>query len=73
MIREEGGEHIVGALTYTLSAAHDDAFYADLAAELARSPNFDRIYIKDPSGLLTADRARTLDSGDTGPKGPLAA
>ena len=60
MIREEGGEDIVGALTFTLSAAHDDAFYADIAARMAASPNFDRVYIKDPSGLLSGDRARTL-------------
>ena len=71
MIREEGGEHIVGALTYTLSAAHDDGFYANLAAELEHSPNFDRIYIKDPSGLLTADRARTLIPAIQAKKGRL--
>jgi oxaloacetate decarboxylase alpha subunit len=60
MIRQEGGAEVMGALTYSLSDAHDDAFYADLANLLARSPDFDRIYIKDPGGLLTADRARTL-------------
>jgi len=60
MIREEGGEDIVGALTFTLSEAHDDAFYAHLTREMAASPNFDSVYIKDPSGLLAGDRARTL-------------
>ncbi len=60
MIREAGGEEIVGALTYTISAVHDDAFYANAAAELAASPDIDRIYIKDPSGLLSPERARTL-------------
>ena len=60
IIREEGGTDIMGALTYTLSDAHDDAFYAGLAGNLAQSPNFDRIYVKDPAGLLTADRARGL-------------
>lgn len=59
-IREEGGQEIIAALTYTLSEAHDDAFYANLAAALAKSPDIDRAYIKDPSGLLGADRARTL-------------
>ena len=71
MIREEGGAEIVGALTYTMSAAHDDAFYAGLAADLERSPHFDRIYIKDPSGLLTADRARTLIPAVQATKGRL--
>jgi oxaloacetate decarboxylase alpha subunit len=60
MIREEGGEDIVGALTFTLSQAHDDAFYANLTKALAASPDFDAVYIKDPSGLLAGDRARTL-------------
>lgn len=60
VIREEGGAEIIAALTFTLSDAHDDAFYATLAGALAKSPNIDRFYIKDPSGLLGADRARTL-------------
>jgi oxaloacetate decarboxylase alpha subunit len=60
MIRKAGGAQIVAALTYTLSDVHDDAFYAALAGELARSSHIDRLYIKDPSGLLTEQRARTL-------------
>lgn len=60
MIRKAGGEEIVVALTYTISAVHDDAFYAALAARIARCPDIDGVYIKDPSGLLTPDRARTL-------------
>jgi len=60
MIRKAGGAEIVVALTYTLSEAHGDGFYVALAAELARSPHVDRLYIKDPSGLLTEERARTL-------------
>jgi oxaloacetate decarboxylase (Na+ extruding) subunit alpha len=71
MMREEGAEHVVGALTFTLSAAHDDAFYAGLAASLAKSPDFTCIYIKDPSGLLTADRARTLIPAIQAAKGRL--
>lgn len=59
-IREAGGTEIIGALTYTVSAAHTDAFYADLAAQMAASPDIDRAYVKDPAGLLTPERARTL-------------
>ncbi len=59
-VRRAGGEEIVGALTFTLSAVHDDAFYAALAGALAACPDIDRLYLKDPSGLLTPDRARTL-------------
>ncbi len=59
-VRAAGGTEIIGALTYTLSAVHDDQFYAGLAAKMAASPDFDRVYVKDPAGLLTPDRARTL-------------
>ena len=59
-VRAAGGTEIIGALTYTVSAVHDDAFYASLAAQMAASPDFDRVYVKDPAGLLTPERARTL-------------
>lgn len=59
-IRKAGGTEIVAALTYTVSAVHDDAFYAGLAAEMAVCPDIDRVYIKDPTGLLTPARAQTL-------------
>jgi oxaloacetate decarboxylase (Na+ extruding) subunit alpha len=60
IVKQEGDAETIAALTYTLSAIHDDAFYADYAATLAASPNVDAFYIKDPSGLLTPERARTL-------------
>jgi len=60
MIRKAGATEIIAALTYTISDVHDDAFYANLAAQLSKSPHVDRAYIKDPSGLLTPERARTL-------------
>jgi oxaloacetate decarboxylase (Na+ extruding) subunit alpha len=71
MMREEGAQQTVGALTFTLSAAHDDAFYANLTAALSRSPHFTHVYIKDPSGLLSADRARTLIPAVQAAKGKL--
>jgi oxaloacetate decarboxylase alpha subunit len=60
MIRAAGGEEVVAALTYTVSEVHDDAYYAGLAAQMGRCRDIDRVYIKDPTGLLTPDRARTL-------------
>ena len=48
------------ALTFTVSQIHDDAFYARLAAQMARCPDIDRVYVKDPAGLLAPERARTL-------------
>ena len=60
LIRREGGQEIVAGLTYSVSAIHDDAFYADCACRLAASSDVDRIYIKDPAGLLSPERARSL-------------
>jgi oxaloacetate decarboxylase alpha subunit len=58
-IHAAGGQ-VVAALIYTLSEVHDDAFYAGLAKQMAQCPAIERIYIKDPGGLLTPERARTL-------------
>ncbi|HYD23621.1 MAG TPA: biotin carboxyl carrier protein [Croceibacterium sp.] len=60
MIKRGGGEQVIGALVYTISPIHDDAHYAAAARTLAASPDIDALYIKDPGGLLTARRARTL-------------
>lgn len=59
-IAAAGGEDIVGALVYTVSPVHDDAFYAERAAELASGARIGTVYLKDPGGLLTPERARTL-------------
>lgn len=46
-------------MTYTLSPAHTDAYYVDRTHELvALAADF--ISIKDPTGLLTPERGRTL-------------
>ncbi|MDE3108604.1 MAG: biotin carboxyl carrier protein [Acidobacteriota bacterium] len=60
MIKAAGGEFVIGALVFTLSPIHDDAHYVARARTLAASPDVDAIYIKDPGGLLTPLRARTL-------------
>ncbi len=60
IVKEEGDAENMAALTYTLSDVHDDAFYANCARQIAASGDFDLLYIKDPSGLLTPERARTL-------------
>ena len=58
--RKAGVETIVAALTYTVSPIHDDAWFAARARDLVASGRFDRLYVKDPGGLLTPERARTL-------------
>jgi len=60
MIKAAGGQYVVGALVFTLSPIHDDAHYIARARTLADSPDVDAVYIKDPGGLLTPLRARTL-------------
>jgi oxaloacetate decarboxylase (Na+ extruding) subunit alpha len=60
MIKAAGGEYVIGALVFTLSPIHDDAHYVARARTLAESPHVDAVYIKDPGGLLTPLRARTL-------------
>lgn len=59
-IKQAGASEIVGALVYTVSPVHDDEFFAAMAKTLSAEPAIDRIYLKDPGGLLTLDRARTL-------------
>src|SRR5262250_2959295 len=60
MVKAAGGEYVVGALVFTLSPIHDDSHYVACARKLAASPDVDALYIKDPGGLLTPLRARTL-------------
>src|SRR5215472_3734251 len=60
MVKQGGGEYVIAALVFTLSPIHDDAHYADRARTLAASPDIDALYIKDPGGLLSPQRASTL-------------
>jgi oxaloacetate decarboxylase (Na+ extruding) subunit alpha len=62
IVKQAGGAsvEVVAALTYTISAVHDDAFYAGLAKQYAACPDIDRAYVKDPAGILTPERAATL-------------
>jgi oxaloacetate decarboxylase alpha subunit len=60
MAREEGGEEVVVGLTYSISPAHTHRYYIERAAAVAKSEHVDRLYLKDPSGLLTPDAVREL-------------
>ena len=60
LTRKAGGSQIVAALTFTLSPLHDDVHFADAARRLTEAGKFDRLYLKDPGGLVTPDRAKTL-------------
>ncbi len=60
MVKAAGAEYVVAALVFTISPIDDDARYVERAHQLAASPDIDALYIKDPGGLLTPLRARTL-------------
>jgi pyruvate/oxaloacetate carboxyltransferase len=53
------GMKVNAMMTYTLSPVHTDAYYVERAEELVRL-GVDFISIKDPTGLLTPERGRTL-------------
>ncbi len=60
MARAAGVEEVVVGLTYSVSEVHTHAYYAERAAALAGCEDLDRLYLKDPGGLLTADAVREL-------------
>jgi oxaloacetate decarboxylase alpha subunit len=60
MVKRGGGEYVIAALVFTLSPIHDDAHYVERARKLAACTDIDAIYVKDPGGLLSPNRARTL-------------
>ena len=55
----EAGMKINGWMTYTLSPVHTDAYYVARAKELVKLKS-DLLCVKDPTGLLTPERGRTL-------------
>jgi oxaloacetate decarboxylase alpha subunit len=58
--RQEGVEEVVIGLTYSISPVHTHAYYAERAAALADCVEMDRLYLKDPGGLLTPAAVREL-------------
>ena len=60
MAKAEGIEEVVIGLTYSISPVHTHEYYAQRAAALADCAEMDRLYLKDPGGLLTPDAVREL-------------
>ena len=60
MAKAEGMEEVVIGLTYSISEVHTHEYYARIAATIADCPDMDRLYLKDPGGLLTVDAVREL-------------
>lgn len=63
------GLHVAGGIVYTVSPVHTDLYYAQRARELA-GLGADAVFLKDPSGLLTPERVRTLVPALKGVLGP---
>src|SRR5262249_4333137 len=60
LAKSQGMEEVVMGLTYSISPVHTHAYYAERAAALADCGDMDRLYLKDPGGLLTVDAVREL-------------
>lgn len=58
--KEEGAAEVLVGLVYSLSPVHTDEYYAVRAAAVAASADVDVLNLKDPGGLLTPERVRTL-------------
>jgi oxaloacetate decarboxylase alpha subunit len=56
---KEAGLYVDAGIVYTLSPVHTDDYYARKAKETV-ALGVDAVFLKDPSGLLTPERARTL-------------
>lgn len=59
VVHAEGGE-AVPTVMYGLTSVHDDAFFADRAAEMASWDGVKTVEIEDAPGVLKPDRAKTL-------------
>ena len=63
MAREAGVEEVVVGLTYSISPVHTHEYYLERARAVSSSEHIDRLYLKDPGGLLTPDAVRELIPG----------
>jgi len=56
---KEVGMRVLGTLVFSLSPVHTDEYYATKAREFVRM-GADEINLKDPSGMLSVERIRTI-------------
>lgn len=59
-VAKEYGSEVAGAVMFSLSPVHTDAFFAQKAGELAASPDVDTILLYDTAGVLEKERMSTL-------------
>ena len=60
MAKRVGFEEVIGGICYTTSPVHTDEYFATKAKELDDCDAIDSVYLKDPAGLLTPDRVKSL-------------
>jgi oxaloacetate decarboxylase (Na+ extruding) subunit alpha len=58
--KEEGADEVLVGLVYSISPVHSDSYYSERARAIHTSPHVDVLNLKDPGGLLTPERVRTL-------------
>lgn len=58
--KQEGITHVLAGVVYTTSPVHTDEKFLQATNAYATSPFVDAVYLKDPGGLLTAERTREL-------------
>ena len=58
-VGHEAGLYVIGGVVYTLSPVHTDEYFA-LKAQSLRKLGVDAVFLKDPAGLLTPERVKTL-------------
>jgi oxaloacetate decarboxylase alpha subunit len=58
--KDAGADQVVVGLVYSISPVHTDDYYAARARKVAESGDVDVLNLKDPGGLLTPERVRTL-------------
>jgi oxaloacetate decarboxylase alpha subunit len=58
--KDEGADEVLLGLVFSISPLHTDDYYVRRAREIAVSPHVDVLNLKDPGGLLTPERVRSL-------------
>jgi len=59
-VAKKFGSEVAGAIMFTLSPVHTDAYYADKADKLSECPDIDTILLYDTAGVLEKERLSTL-------------
>jgi len=59
-VAKEFGSEVAGAIMFTLSPVHDDAYFANKVDQLSASTDIDTILLYDTAGVLEKERLTTL-------------